>query len=422
MRGTVVRRPATAARRVRLVETGVTARDPQRRRRDFVNPPYGRVHTLWSSERLRSSRVRRHGEPSSGVHQPAPGGRGLSGRYLVGRRVAGLAARRRRFLPGLGPGRPRRCRGDGVDRPGHPAPAGAPPVGRGRRVAAWPGHPGDVRGPAPVGPTRPGGRRRLHRRACPGFPSCPWSRTSRPPVVAAPPPRRRSSPPSGVAARLRPRRPPRPDGVARRSRLRSRREGDAALPRTPPPRLPRQRRRCPGPPGATALPVRSTPASCLRSRRRPPGSGRARAVPGRVDRSRRHGGGTADPSDAAERPHAVPSSPPGRFAQRLRPCDRRRSAGSVGPSRRRRRQVPERCRRARFGGLVSTPLPGGVCGFRSLVTSSPARRRGVSCDSLGSDVLPGDGSVWAEHADSRIACTSCVSRPRVPLHLVVTEL
>ena len=97
-------------RPLRLVETDVTATDPQRRRYRFVNPQCGRVHRcVLTQTGLRSSRVRRHGEPSSGVHESAPGGRGVSGRHLVdGRRAPRLAARLRRLLPGVGAGRPRR--------------------------------------------------------------------------------------------------------------------------------------------------------------------------------------------------------------------------------------------------------------------------------------------------------------------------
>ena len=157
---------ATCRGRARLDAAATPCRDATPRQEihnvgaDFVNPQCGRVHALWSLERLRSSRVRRHGEPSSGVHQSAPGRRGLSGRCLVGRRAARLAARLRRLLPGVGAGRPRRRRGDGVDRPDDAAPPGAAP-------RPWPpplptvasADPGDVGGPPPVRSSRPVRRR-----------------------------------------------------------------------------------------------------------------------------------------------------------------------------------------------------------------------------------------------------------------------
>ena len=138
-----------ATRALRLVRDARHGKRPTTSRLDFVNPQCGRVHTLWSLQRLRSSRVRRHGEPSSGVHESAPGCRGLSGGNLVGGRTARLAARCRRVLPGVGPRRPRRRRGDGLDRPRHPAPARSatcrwrsprrPPTGPPRRRCRWPG-------------------------------------------------------------------------------------------------------------------------------------------------------------------------------------------------------------------------------------------------------------------------------------------
>ena len=50
---------------------------------DFVNPQCGRVYPLLPLGRIRSSGVRRNGEPSSGIHQQAAGRRGLSGRSMV---------------------------------------------------------------------------------------------------------------------------------------------------------------------------------------------------------------------------------------------------------------------------------------------------------------------------------------------------
>ena len=252
---------------------------PTTSRPDFVNPQCGRVHTLWSLQRLRSSRVRRHGEPSSGVHESAPGCRGLSGRNLVGGRTARLAARCRRVLPGVGPRGPRRRRGDGLDRPRHPAPPGASPVGgaaRGGRPRA--GHAGDVGGPAPVRPPPRRGRRRpADRRAAAGPGPV---RRARPAGDRRPPHRGRdgSVRVRGPAPRARDSSSRRRPAVAAPPRPASRRPSAVAgRPRAPPPSRSRVRPAGTVPRATAAVTGRPTPG-WSRSSRRPRGRrGRRRA-------------------------------------------------------------------------------------------------------------------------------------------------
>ena len=257
----------------------------------------------------------------------------------MGRRAARLAARRRRFVPGVGPRRPRRRRGDGVDRPGHPPPAGAPPVRRGR-APPGPPRPQEMSvAQASVGPACPGGRRRRPPAASPRVrelsvvPDSPQRR-----AVAAPRRRRRSSRPSGAAALRTPAtcrrdrsspgapRPP-PAGGRRRAPERRCRDGFASRCGRSPPCSRR-----------TATPVCRRPSPPLA---RPHVELGAQQSPSRdgwtAPRARAE---TAHPADAAERPRAVPSSPPGWSAQRLSRRRRspavRRSGARVASQRHRR--------------------------------------------------------------------------------------
>ena len=345
------------------------ARNPPRRGNrsttsgaDFVNPQCGRVHPLLSLHRIRSSRVRRHGEPSSCLHQQAAGRRGLSGGGLVAGRTAGLAACRRRHLPGLGPCRPGWCGGDGLDRPRDPAPAGAAPGHGARAGVRRPRRAGAVGGTPPLLPARAPCRRRGDDRT--PRPPCPWFATCRscrtrpppPPVGAAGRPRcRRPRRPAAVAAPLRSRPSLRPAAVAARRRRRRRwrpcpspggrrraPEDAVVAPSGGRRRAPEDststvsspaallgRHGVPAPRPRPPIPVgtaRPTPACSLRSRTRPPRSVRPAGPPRR--RPPLAAGRSRPPCPPS--PREPSAAPPGAAGRRPAVSSRTSSPGPCG--------------------------------------------------------------------------------------------